>query len=341
MKRKILSLVVTLVLMVALMPATVFAAGVTGNVTSNNNAPVVNSITIATMTPNVAHTVSISITDVNTLADIAQIDIWIFYDATGLDDGAPGGAWDCDEEAIYKWVSTGDGTWSMEDGSLTPPGDHSWAIGAGTEPTMSGTTGTWILNFTPGKLAWEAVGGDGANPEWDVKVTATDAALTHSLTVYSTAMSAYSSIATDVASITFGAGVALGATAYIDTPADDHNFATQVLSNDAYALQVSSAATWTGAGTLTLDPVAPDAAGEFGLKIDDAGDGSGIPTTPVAVTTSPVTIAGHGTDARVATTDTVAEAVVSQNLYMSLTLYSTGIPVGAYSGTRTLTVVNS
>ncbi len=340
MKKRILSVLVTLMLVSVLMPTAVFAAGVTGNVTSNNNAPVVNSIAISTMTPNVAHTLSMSITDDNLLSNIDQIDIVIFYDADGNNNGVPGGAWDCDEEAIYKWVDDGDGTWSMEDGDLVSA-NHTWALGTGTEPTMTGTTGTWILDFTPGKLAIEAVGGAGTNPEWDVKVTVTDLGpLTHNLTVYSTAMSAYSSIATDIGSITFGAGVALGATAYIDTPVD-HNFATQVLANDAYALQSNSAATWTGAGTLTLDPDGtPSAAGQFALNIDDAGDGAGVPTLEQPVTTSAANITGHATDPRVATADGANEAVVSQNLYMSLKLYSTGSPVGAYSGTITLTVVN-
>ncbi len=343
MKKRILALAMVMALLAAALPMPVFAAGVTGSVTSNNNAPVVNSITIGggAMTPQSANTVTISITDVNTLADIAQIDIVIFYDANGGNDGTPGGAWDCDEEAIYKWVDDGSGTWSMEDATLTPVTDHTWAIGTGTEPTMSDTTGTWILDFTPGKLAVEAIGGDLTNPEWDVKVTATDlATATHSLTVYSTAMSAYSSIATDVDSITFGAGVALGATAYIATPGD-FNFATQVLSNDAYALQVSSAATWTGAGTLTLDPSGtPNAAGEFALNIDDATTGIvGEPTAPQPLTTT-ATIDGHTADARVATDDGVAEATVNQNLFMSLKLFSSGIPVGAYSGLITLTVVN-
>ncbi len=114
-----------------------------------------------------------------------------------------------------------------------------------------------------------------------------------------------------------------------------------MLSNDAYELKVASAATWTGAGTLTLDPSGtPNAAGEFALNIDDAGTVSSL-TTPQPVTTSATQITNHGSDARVATTDGNAEATVDQDFYMSLELYSSGIPVGAYSGTITLTVVNS
>jgi len=205
---------------------------------------------------------------------------------------------------------------------------------------MSNTAGTWTLAFKPGKLAVES---NGTASEWDIKVTVTDQSSgSTNTTIYSKSMAAYSSISTDVASITFGSGVNLGATAYIDTPAD-HNFATQVLSNDAYALQVNTTATWVkGGDTITLDASGtPDAAGEFGLNIDDAGDGSGAPTTPQAVTTNAANITGHTADARVATTDGASEATADQNFYMSLALYSSGIPVGAYSGTITFTVVNN
>ena len=68
MKKKILSLVIALALIVALVPAAaVFAADVTGSVTSNNNAPEALSLTIDGMVPNVADTLTITVTDDNTL----------------------------------------------------------------------------------------------------------------------------------------------------------------------------------------------------------------------------------------------------------------------------------
>jgi len=332
-----------------LVPATVFAAGVTGNVTANNNTPAITSVTLQTaggtgtsaMTPQTEFLLEIVATDDNTIDDIATIDIWIYHDTTvgaGTPPGSP--TWDSDDGVIYKWTKTGD-VWSMENSAIVT----SWAITTGncvTPGTFTGTSGTWKLSFTPGKLALETIVSD--TDEWNFKVTVTDtggpASASDSSEVLNS-MAAYSSIATDVASITFGSGVALGATAYIDTPVD-HNFASQVLANDAYELKVNAAATWTGAGTLTLDPSGtPTAAGEFALNIDDAGDASGIPTTPQAVTTSATQITGHGADARVATAASADEATVDQNFYMSLKLYSSGIPVGAYSGTITLTVVNS
>ncbi len=338
MKRKILYMVIALVLMVALVPTAVFAADVTGNVTSNNNAPEALSLTISNMTPQLAHTLTITVTDDNTLADIAQIDIWIFYDADAGDNGVGTGTWDSDEEAVYKWEDGGAG-WTMEDGGLNPATDHTWAIGAGSTPTMTDTTGTWTLDFTPGKLAAES---DGTASEWDVYVKVYDlAAASVDTTTYSLLMAAYSSIATDVGSITFGgAGINLGTTTYITTPGD-YNFATQVLANDAYALQSNTTATWTtGSVTIALNASGTaGATGEFGLNIDDAGTSSSL-TTPQPVTTSAANITDHTTDARVATTDGAVEATADQDFYMSLGLSAAGIPVGTYTGTITLTVVN-
>jgi len=354
--KKLLTICVTVALLVALLvPATAFAAEVTGNVTSNNNDPEGLSITLKThggdstssMTPQTEYDLEIDVTDDNTLADIEHIDIVIFFDVDAGDDGTPGGTWDCDEEAIYKWEDGGVG-WTMEDGALTPVTDHTWTLEDGDcalpgTKTATSTSGgnKWILAFKPGKLAAEC---DGDPSEWDIKVTVYDlAAASATTTTYSLSMTAYSSITTDVASVTFGSGVALGAIAYIDTPGDN-NFASQVLANDAYDIKVDSAATWTGAGTLTLDPSGtPDAAGEFALNIDDTDAGSGAPTVEQAVTTSATTITGYDSSAtsRVATADATAEATSDQDFVMSLKLYSTGIPVGAYSGTITLTIVNS
>lgn len=333
-----------------LAPAAVFAADVTGNVTASNTAPTITSVTLKTdeatpaptsaITPQTSYLLEIVAGDANTIDDITTIDIEIYHDTT-VGAGTSPAVWDADDCAIYKWTKTG-GVWSMENGAYTT----SWAVTIGncvTPGTFTGLSGTWKLAFTPGKLAVESTGAD--TDEWNFKVTVTDAApasVSDSSEVLNS-MAAYSEIGTDVANIIFGAGVALGATAYIDTPVD-HNLATQVLANDAYALQSNTAATWTGSGTLTLDPDGtPSAAGQFGLNIDDAGDASGVPTTPQAVTTGAVDITGYdvASTSRVATAASANEVAASQDFYMSLALYSTGIPSGAYSGAITFTVVNS
>jgi len=171
---------IAIVAALVLMGTPVYAAtavNVTGNVTANNNIPEALSLTLKVhggsateaMTPLSEYDLDITLTDDNTLADIAQIDIVVFYDADAGDNGTPGGAWDSDEEAVYKWVDDGGGTWSRENGAATT----TWTLESTdcTEPTMSNTTGTWTLAFKPGKLAVES---NGTASEWDIKVTVTD-----------------------------------------------------------------------------------------------------------------------------------------------------------------------
>lgn len=324
---------------------------VTGSVTASNAAPTITSVTLQaagggagvdSMDPLTEYTVEIVAADNNTIDDITQIDIVIFYDSNGGDDGDGAAAlttgFDCDEIAVYKWLKSGD-AWSLENGAVTT----TWVISGtcGTPPSMSVTEGEWNLNFTPGKLAREATGGAGTEPEWCVYVKVTDATVaTAASTIYNKAMTAYSAITMDPATISFG-DLALGGTAAIQTPVD-HIITTKVIANDAHAVGVKSAATWTtGTDTITLDPVAPDAAGEFGLKIDDAGDASGHPSVGVAVTTANVTIDGHATDARTSTAPAADEGTSDVDLYMDLTLFSSGIDIGTYSGTITFEVTNS
>lgn len=346
--KKLLSMIgVLAMLAVLLVPAAAFAADVTGNVTASNTAPTITSVTlqnaggtgVSAMTPQTEFLLQIVAGDVNTINDISTIDIWIYHDATNSSAGTPPGSptWDSDDGVIYKWDKTGG--WTMENSSIVT----SWAVTTGscvTPTDFTGLSDTWKLSFTPGKLAVESTGAD--TDEWNFKVTVTDAAaapISDSSEVLNS-MAAYSEISTSVASITFGSGVTLGNTAYIDTPAT-HNLTTQVLANDEYALQSNTAANWTGSGTLTLDPDGtPSAAGQFGLNIDDEDGGSGAPNVTQAVTTSAADITGHSADARVETAASANEATVNQDFYMSLTLYSTGIPSGAYNGTITFTVVN-
>ena len=350
MKKLFTTAVAVAMLVAMVIPGAAFAADVTGNVTASNTAPTITSVTLQTaggtgvsaMTPQTEFLLEIVAGDVNTINDISTIDIWVYHDTTegaGTPPGSP--TWDSDDCAIYKWTKSGD-VWSMESDEIVT----SWAVTTGncvTPETFTGLSGTWKLSFTPGKLAVETTVSD--TDEWNFKVTVTDAepASVSDSSEILNSMAAYSEIDTDIANIIFGNGVTLGTTAYIDTPVD-HNLATQVLANDKYALQVNTAETWTGSGTLTLDPDGtPSAAGQFGLNIDDAGDASGVPTTPAAVTTIAADITGYDVEStsRVATAASANEVAASQDFYMSLALYSTGIPAGAYSGAITFTVVNS
>ena len=308
-----------------------------------NSAPTITSVTLqqsdkttatSAMTPQTAYNVEIVAGDADTINDINKIDISIFYDANAGDDGTPAGAWDCDQEAIYRWAKSGS-TWSMQNSSAVT----TWSITTGscdTPANMSATSGEWNLYFTVGKLA---VKSDGSTSEWDVKVMVTDS-VSHTVnsTIYSKSMGSYASLSLSNGTINFGS-MAMGSTTAIQTPSS-HYVTLQSIANSAFALGGKSSSPWTnGSNNVTLNTSGtPGAAGEFALTYDDAGDGSGHPTTPQAVTTSTATITGHNADVRTSTAADANESTSKTNMYMDCKLYSSSIPYGTYSGTITFTI---
>ncbi|MFA5374249.1 MAG: hypothetical protein WC455_00610 [Dehalococcoidia bacterium] len=341
---KILYIVAIVAILIGFMPAVAYAADATGSFSCTNAAPTITSVTLqqsdkvtetGAMTPQTAYVVQIVAGDANTINDITQIDIWIFRDDDAGDNGAPAVAWDADHNAIYKWVDTP--TWSMENGGATT----TWSITTGSCDTpgdMGATSGEWNLYFTVGKLAQES---DGSAAEWDIKVTVTDAqAGTASTTIYSKSMGAYSSLSLSSATIGFS-NIAMGGTAAIQDPVL-HYETLQAIANDNFALASSSSSPWTSGGnnaTLDTDGSPGDAA--FSLTQDDAGDGSGHPTTPQYVTTGSVTITGLGSVGRTATGETDPEGTTNTNIYMDCILGASGFVFGEYSGTITFTITNS
>jgi len=345
MKKRIFIILVTLIFAVVIATPALADGSVTASVTASNSAPTLNSVTLQqsdkstaanSMDPLSSYVVEIVVNDLNTIDDIETIDIYIFYDGDAGDDGVHTGAFDPDERAIYKWTKAGD-VWSIEQGSVS---STTWTITAGSCDTPADfglTQGEWNLVFTPGKLAVEA---DGTTAEWDIYVLVNDVSAGNSTsTIFSKAMTAYSEISMSSATMSFGS-VALGGTAAIHDAGNKIN--TIVVSNDTHALGVMSAGTWiVGSDSITLDDSGtPDAAGEFSLRIDDAADGNGIPTTPQAVTNSNATITGHATDTRTETSGG-NEGTSQENLYMSLSFYSSGIDIGLYTGTITFSVTNN
>ena len=343
---KILYIVAILVMLIGFMPAVAYAAdsGATGSFSCTNAAPTITSVTLqlsdkatetGSMTPQTAYVVQIIAGDANTLADITQIDIWIFRDDDAGDNGAPAGAWDADHEAIYKWVDTP--TWSMENGSATT----TWSITTGSCDTpgdMGATSGEWNLYFTVGKLAQES---DGTSAEWDIKVTVTDSVSnTVSSIIYSKSMGAYSALSLSSATIDFG-NIAMGGTAAIQTPVS-HYITLMAIANDTFALGSKSSSPWASGGdNATLDTDGSPGAASFSLTQDDAGDGSGHPTAPQYVTTGTVTITGLDAVGRTSTAAGASEGTTDTNMYMDCILGASGLKVVTYSGTITFTITNN
>ena len=313
---------------------------------TTNDEPTITSVTLqnsgktgdlSAMTPQTAYVVQIVAGDANTLADIDQIDIWIFRDDNAGDDGAPGGTWDADHEAIYRWVPGTPATWSMQNGGATT----TWSITTGscdTPADMGATSGEWNLYFTVGKLAQEA---NGTDAEWDIKVTVTDAQDgSDSETIYSKSMGAYSALSLSSATIAFG-DISVGGTAAIQTPVEQY-VTLIAISNDTFALGAKSSATWTNGGSsATLDADGAPGDGYFSLTQDNATGGDGHPDTPQYVTTETANITGLNAVSRTATDATASEGTTDTNMYMDCILGASGFVYGEYSGTITYTITNS
>ena len=350
MIKKVSTLIFALLMVLVLITPALADGGVTGSVEVTNAAPTIATVTLqqndkitaaTSMDPLTSYVVEIAAGDINTIDDIETIEIYIYNDVDGGVNGIFTGAFDPDDRAIYKWTKSGaDGVWTIEPGTVTVT---SWTITEASSDTPGAgdfglTTGEWNLVFTPGKMAVEAIGGAGAYSCWNVYVKVTDVTGAFAeQTLYSTAMTAYSEISMSLGTMNFGT-LALGGTAAIQDAGNVIN--TVVIANDAHALGIMSAGTWTvGADTITLDESGiPNAPGEFGLVIDDAAT-LGIPTTLQAVTGANATILGHTVDARTATTGG-NEGTTNVPLYMSLQLFTSGIDIGLYTGTITFSVTN-
>lgn len=346
--KKLLPIAMIVAMLSALLvPATVLAetgtdGGVTGKVTGGNAAPTVTSVEfyngamtekITALDPDTEVAVKIVAADDNTIDDIKQLDIHIYYGAT---DPA---SWDADACAIYKWLKSGD-IWSLEDGVAT----NTWAVDDPTSTipvTMSDLSGTWFLVFTPGQLAQEASGA--APSSWLAWVQAIDVANASGnqtvLAADDASMAAYCSITSDLSEIDFGT-VALSGTAVI--PGVGNDIVTSVVANDSYALKFHSEATWTtGAKTIALETATTPGVGEFKLEIDNAAT-SGVPTIPQQVQSSgATTITDLDAVARASTDPAADEDTSDNNLYIQLTLGASGVRPEQYTGTVTFTVENS
>ena len=344
---KILYKAAILALLMGFLPSVAYAndSAATGSFGCNNAAPTITSVTLqqsdkttstSAMTPVTDYNVKIVAGDANTISDITQIDIWIFYEADSNHNGAPSGSWDCDQEAIYRWAKSGS-TWSMQNISAVT----TWGIttlNCDTPSPMTATSGTWNLYFTVGKLAVNATGSSTA---WDIKVLVTDAqAAAANTTVYNNAMYAYASLALSSATVDFG-NMALGDTAAIQTPPAQY-VTLQAIANSVFSLGSKSSATWsTGSSTATLDTAdGSPAAGQFSLAQGTASSGGGHPSSPQYIGSTTADITGHSNDGRTSTAAGASEATNNTNMYMDCILASSGLAVGTYTGSITYTITN-
>ena len=273
------------------------------------------------ITPQTEYALKITVSDSNTLQDISEITVIIFYDTDSNGVGIPPSTDSPQQRATYTWTPSGG--WR-----LTGPLGSSWTInGTGSrQPTdLTAITGDWWLHFTPAKTAHEA----GGTTDWDITIKVKDSSgATAEIGKYGYAMNWYGEITANAAQFSFGTvspGIQNKPIEKVDGTPTDH-IAVTVTANGNYRILVKADSTWTTPegyqATLDIDNMLDD--GEFELYTSV----NGTPTTKVVSSSTTV----QGWDGL---TGPTSEAGSQHTSYWWITLAPDGLMVGTYTGTIT------
>jgi len=286
MTRRFIYIVAALALLVGIiLPSVAFAdtptpgpttGASTGTFTTANSTPQVTNLelysdlactTPAThMDPQVTYYVKFTVTDLNSLNDIALITVKLFYDAAGTDliDESTITAGAAKTAAILTWTKSGD-AWAID----PTGGGTSWYLDTASclHPTggaLGNNTGDWKFAFKPGKVATESLG----SADWDIHARATDSlAATGGMYKYDKGMNWYGEVAVSTPSVTW-LSIAPG-TDFGGTDSQKTDISVKYIANGNYNEKVKSTATWVGANnTANLDDVTGDCTNplDFALK---------------------------------------------------------------------------
>ncbi len=305
----------------------------TGQYTVNNVAPTISialyesdeTTSTTTLSPQLEYALKITISDSNSLQDVAQITVILFYDTNNSAVGTPPASDDPATRATYQWDPTNG--WQ-----LVGPTGSTWGINTADSRAPSDLTvtqGDWWLHFIPGKVAHEA--NTDATDDWDIIVEVTDTSgNVYSASTYGLTMLWYGEISINTTTLDFGS-LDPGAAA---SPSNGLPHALTLIANGNYAVQTKSDPTWSTSDgyTATLDTDGALAEGEFQLITDD--DRTLDETDSLLVTDVYQTIPGHESDA-----GPTAEAGVSLSLYSWVQL-GNGLMPGTYTGTIYYQIIN-
>lgn len=342
MLRKGLFLLLALVLALPMVSALPVYAASEGDVTSQfgvNAAPTVDSVSLTppAMTPQTEYTVSVQVSDADTINDLGTVVLKLWYDADG---GTPiEGEFDSQAAnvqncAVITWTADAPGGTTYTGSAALTPEPTTWELGSCTLPTKGGgpnpgdfgsTSFTFQFVFTIGKVATES-----ASPaNWQIAAKATDTMSQNDWNKdgEGAAMNFYGEITVPTATADWG-GLA---------PGTDFAGAQEALgvtvsyvANGAYDKKVKSGATWSG-GTYTADlddTGACDAAQDLALKADDTA----TLADAELVDTTGVVIDDNGSQTTEDTDD-----VTTMNLWLKL---ADTFDKDTYSGTITYIIAN-
>ena len=318
MKKKILSILVALGLMVALTPTAVFAAteGAVGTTFSGNDTPDVLVECGATLTPQSEATINVTVTDADGLADIASIVLKLYYDsdttaATEVEFEAMTTA-NAETLAYITWTAGGDFVLSEETGST-------WSMGSGTAPAT--LADPFVFKITPSKVATEALNSGTAC--WQIAALVTDdqSATGYGSDASRAAMNWYGDITVNTASADFG--IEVPGTVFADATVG--NISMTYIANGAYdeKVKVATDAFTGGTGTVTVDVTDFNAteANEIAFMADD----DATTADSVGVDASGAVIDNSGT-----ITEETGDTVATNSLWLQISSgYSaTGVKTG-------------
>ncbi|MDO8715877.1 MAG: hypothetical protein Q7J73_03595 [Dehalococcoidales bacterium] len=252
-----------------------------GNVTGTfgiNAAPTINSVSLTptNLTPQLQYTVSVSVSDPDTINDLSTLVLKLYYDANGTTNetefnGISPSA-NAQNSAVITWTATAPGATTYTGSAALAPAGTTWSLGTSTlpqdAPGFELTTFTFQFVFTVGKVATQTV-----NPaRWQVAVKATDSLGQTSFNkdAEGASMDFYGEI--NVPATTVNWGVLPPGTDFTATAAKKNLGVTVTyIANGAWDSKVSSGANWIGANnTAALDPTGATAiAQQFALKADN------------------------------------------------------------------------
>ncbi|OGN95342.1 MAG: hypothetical protein A2Y89_02275 [Chloroflexi bacterium RBG_13_51_18] len=285
---KFMGILISLAVFFSLVPVAWAAEDtVSGSFTPTNVLPTVTVLnvydsgnsTVTNMSPQVYYWVKVTAGDGNTIDDIDQLDVELFYDPTGADPAAPGVA-DTQNCSILTWDKDGGGSeWVIDAG-----GGTTWTILTAncTKPgNMTAASGEWVFVITVGKVATESVGA--AN--WDVYGVATDDVGTGDMFTRDKEVLWYGEISTG-ASANFGS--VDNDSGFADNTNEVSGISVTYITNGDYDQQVKSDASWAGASfTANYDATGVCNDGqEFSLRAFDSdvfGSAVQVDTTGVSI----------------------------------------------------------
>jgi len=351
LKKSFLVIGIVLTLLIASV-APVFATP-EGSITGTfgiNAPPTVDSVILTpiAMDPQSEYSVSVQVTETDTINDLSTVVLKLWYDSDGTAptgvkfDGQSADVQNC---AVITWTATEAGGTSYDGSAALTPAGTSWSLGTCTLPQKQPgdfglTTFTFSFGFTVGKVATETTG----PALWQIAAEATDsksqvsAWSVNSYDADGTAMDFYGEISVPGGITVSWAGLAPG-TNFDDDTASEQAVGDTIsyIANGAYDKQVKTHgaggpadATWHGA----TDNAILDATGvcddsqEFALKASV----DGTLTNAQLVDTAGVVIEGTGGQTTEAT-----DPVSTMTLWLKL---NSSFAKDTYTGTITYIVAN-